>query len=170
MYTITLALGAQGTLGSRHPLLPISSYCYDKFPGKVFEDNVEALLHDLGVQRFKDKLYALFTGRGANTAYGECYCHGLAAQQDCGECTQSATDFFAQSCFPSKKGIAWFKEYCMLRYSDLEEYRPPGIYKMDVLNVVQRTSVSDVIDFDKKLSPLMDQIFAQAANGSSNPS
>lgn len=28
----------------------------------------------------------------------------------------------------------------------------------------------DVIDLDKKLSLLMDQIFAQAANGSSNPS
>ncbi|BFG35343.1 hypothetical protein CerSpe_216170 [Prunus speciosa] len=85
----------------------------------------------------------------------------------CKDCVAFETQYLNKTCVGHTQGVVWYHEW-ILRYADQNIFS----FKNHVAGTFycNPTDVSDVLEYDIKLSVLIEDLFFRAAYGSSKPS
>ncbi|KAH6812902.1 hypothetical protein C2S51_021920 [Perilla frutescens var. frutescens] len=131
----------------------------------TYSANLNALLRSLSLNMTDFGFYASSVGQNPNSANGLALCRADRTLEQCRACVDSATRELLLSCPNQRQAVIWY-EYCTLRYSDDPIISPQTTDQTYMLYNTQNVSNGD--QFKEDRARLLDDLTAQAANGSSD--
>ncbi|KAK6932393.1 Gnk2-homologous domain [Dillenia turbinata] len=132
----------------------------------AYSANLNLLLPTLASQASLKSFYSTTVGEGVDEVYALFLCRGDVTLQVCHDCIYIATQKIIQQCPLQKVAVIYYEE-CLLRYSNnsivgiLSENQ--GIYWSD------SDTVSNITDFNQKMSTTMKGLIGKAAYGAETP-
>ncbi|KAG6383617.1 hypothetical protein SASPL_156629 [Salvia splendens] len=128
----------------------------------TYSNNLDALLRSLSSNMTDFGFRRASVGQAPDTVNGFALCRADQTLQLCRSCVDSAAREVRQSCPNERQGAIWY-EFCTLRYSNDPIYQTQTADPTYMLRNTQNVSDGDRFRADR--TALVDQLAAQAANG-----
>ncbi|KAK6932388.1 Gnk2-homologous domain [Dillenia turbinata] len=134
----------------------------------AYNANLNLLLPTLPSQASLKSFYSTTTGEGVDKVYALFLCRGDITLQVCHDCIYDAAQNITQQCPLQKVAVIYYEE-CLLRYSNNSIVGILNEQDEDGVHWSSSDTVTNITDFNQKLSATMKGLFREAAYGAETP-